>query len=495
MNKKFLATSLVSALVIGAGITTYYLIPSTPEPTPELTDETTANLDCDINDDGIIEDKEIELCTQDVLEVHNAIDIRLPSDSTGSEDGTLAVRIYLPDNEPRYEAGAPVIVWAEGGYEMKGIDSDLMNYNDDFIIVTLLYPGVDDSYSMLSSDGEYDDRGENCIAAMRDAVLFAAGELTDDEGRTIEEVIGMPVLYDNIGMIGVSNGGNIIVAVAALYGELLVDHLKYIIQWETPVSSQIANRDFGRVVYDFGSGRQGDYFNERFIEYGSKIIKADWSDLAYDPDEDYYIVFHDGDGDRNYTTVEENLAGKVVDIPDVNLDNELTAQEDWPLDSYPEGDKKMYSRAVTYALEEYNVFDDDWPENIGTPEEADAYWDIREAVWMYEDVMEKLPDLYAMILGNVEDHVQSSPQKLHLHQAFEGWNENGAWVQINPSPTYVISADETLEGRMDLPNNEPNVGPGDWYDIDAYCMPSDVEKQIYQLASVWEMMDKVQRGE
>ena len=47
------------------------------------------------------------------------IDLRLPSDST--DGGTLAVRLYVPEN-PRYEEGAPVVVWVPGGYETKGVN-------------------------------------------------------------------------------------------------------------------------------------------------------------------------------------------------------------------------------------------------------------------------------------------------------------------------------------------------------------------------------------
>ncbi|MBU1019540.1 MAG: hypothetical protein ABII07_06005 [Patescibacteria group bacterium] len=489
MKTKIIVSIVLATLLVGA--VTYFTL-TQRQPMPE--DKTDPiEQDCDINGDGIIEEKELQHCEETSTgkpdQNSNSVDIRLPSDSTGSKDGTLAMRIYLPDGESRYEEGAPVIIWSPGGYEMKGIDSDLSDYNKDFIVLTFIYPGATDPWSGFSSDGEYDDRGENCIAATRDAVLFAGGKLKDSEGRTIDEVAGIPVFNDNVGMIGVSNGGNMIVAAAALYGELMTDTLKYLIQWETPVSSQIANRDFGRIVYDFDTGRQGDYFNERFIEYGPQNIEADWSDLAYDPEEDYYIVFHDGDGDSKYTTM-NTKAGR---DPNLNSDSKLAANEDWPIDSYPEGDKKMYSRAVTYALEENNVFGDNWPKNIGTPEEADAYWDIRESVWMYDDVTEKMPDLKAMVLANVLDHVQSSPQKLHIHQAFEGWDSNGAWVKLNPSPTYIEKAGRSSE-MAGLPNNIPNEAPEDWYDIESYCIPEAVEKYIYQLAAVWEMMDEVYKG-
>ncbi len=406
-------------------------------------------------------------------------DIEIKSEGVDDPEGTLAVRVYPPKGESRYEEGAPVLIWAAGGYEIKGLDSDLMDLNRDFVIVTYIYPGGEDTWAGRSSDGVYDDRGENCILALKDVLLFASGELADIDGDLIDEVVGVPVMTDNVGMIGVSNGGNIIVAVAALYGEYFADSLQYIVQWETPVSGQIATRDLGRIVYDFDTGRQGDFFNPRFVEYRQRVIDVDLSDLAYDPSGDYYIVFSDGDGDGVYTTVSH----EGVDTPDVNLDGELSLDEDFPFDYYPMGEKRVYSRSVTYALEKYSVFDGEWPSDIATVSEADEYWDIRESVVLYDQVVEKNPDIEAMVLANVYDHVQSSPNKLHLRQAFEGWFEAGAWVKINPSSSYV-NAD------VELPDNVANEAPDDWFDIDSYCVPESVESSVYQLGAVWEMMDR-----
>ena len=226
------------------------------------------------------------------------IDVRLPSTSTGSPTRTLAVRVHTPARgNARYPEGAPVLIWGPDGYEVKGINHDLPASVDDIIVVTYIFPGGEDTWSRLQSDGTYDQRGMNCIQALRDVILYAAGELTDDQGRTIDDVVPVPVLHDNIGLEGVSNGGNIIVAVAALYGEDLAGHLRYIIQWETPVSSQVATRDLGRVWLQPPHPGQGDFFNPRYLGYRKKALDVDYSDLAYDPTGTLRKVFHDGNGD------------------------------------------------------------------------------------------------------------------------------------------------------------------------------------------------------
>jgi hypothetical protein len=420
------------------------------------------------------------------------VDVDLPSLSTGSESGTLAVRVQSPQaGYARYPDGAPVIIWLPGGFELKGLAHELPPQADDVIIVTFGFPGDPVPNAAVSSDGEYDYRGERSIQALRDIVLYAAGELQDSEGSTIDEVVRVDVLHDNVGLIGVSNGGNIIVAVAALHGSDLSGRLRYLIQWETPVSSQIATRDFGR-VWMKPSAQQGDFFNPRYGGYGPLLFPVDYSDLAYDPSQQFYPLFHDGNGDGLYSTVQDPASGRPT--PDLDGDGALGPDEDFPLDTYPDGELVVYSRPVMHALVAGQVLPGGWVPGIVTPERADAYWDIRESVRLYHRALAGIPDLEGMVLCSVEDHVQSAPDKPHIRQAFEGWHENGGWVQINPSPAYVLEVDSGLEGSTNLPANDPGSPPGDWADAAGYAMPEEVVDGIYQLAAVYEMADRAHEG-
>jgi len=65
------------------------------------------------------------------------IDVRLRSDSTGTDDGSLAVRVHAPQpGNERYPEGAPVIIWILGGFEVKGINHGLPAEADDVICIT-----------------------------------------------------------------------------------------------------------------------------------------------------------------------------------------------------------------------------------------------------------------------------------------------------------------------------------------------------------------------
>lgn len=390
------------------------------------------------------------------------IDINLPTDT-----GIIAVRIF-PPSYPCYPDGSPIIIYVPGADSPGGLRDYLSA--EDFIVITFLFPGGRDGHRY--SDGTYDHRGMNCIKALRDVILYAHGGLCDDKGRKIDDVLPVKVLHENIGLVGVSNGGNIAVAVCAFY-ELPV---KYIVQWESPVSSQIATVDLGPIRFNCSPN---NFVNPRYIAYGPLILQVDYSDLTYHNG----MVFHDGNGDGRYTTIIDPSTG--LPTPDLDLDGILELNEDFPLSSYTDGIKKVYSRPVTHALA--NVISA-WPPDIATPEEADAYWDLREAVRLYDDALIKNPDLKGMVIATVKDHVQSAPDKPHIHQAFDGWNIT--WVKINPSPSYLIETDPSLAGRKDLPNNKPNIPPKNWSIYD-YCIPEDIPDVVAQVAAIREMADRV----
>ena len=170
----------------------------------------------------------------------------------------------------------------------------------------------------------------------------------------------------------------------------------------------------------------------------------------------------------------------------------METDEDYPLDSYPSADGTVnYSRPVTHELLARNVFDGSWPSVIATPEAATEYWDLREGVRLLPLALAQLPNLEGMILASVRDHVQAPLDKPHIRQAFEAWQSNGAWVQINPYSEYLIAVDGQLGGRTDLPANRPNQPPASWDHPQAYCVPEDIPDETYLLAAVWQMADRV----
>ncbi|MFM8393796.1 MAG: hypothetical protein ACKOB4_07695, partial [Acidobacteriota bacterium] len=166
-------------------------------------------------------------------------DVLLPSESTGVSGGTLALRIFSPSGSSmmRHNEGAPVLILAPGGETPGTLEAPIPRATGA-IRIAFLYPGGRDGTTQRASSGSYDYRGERSIAAMRDVILYAAGQLPDSQGRLINQVVPVPVQTANIGLFGSSNGGNMVVAVLARHGRQLSRFVRYIIQWESPVLSQ-----------------------------------------------------------------------------------------------------------------------------------------------------------------------------------------------------------------------------------------------------------------
>jgi len=408
----------------------------------------------------------------------NIVDVDIPSSSF---NGTIAVRMFLPEHA-RYHNGTPVIIHVPGS-DIAGVLHNPYLPNIDALLITFLFPGGLDSHTGRKSGGIYDHRGMKCISTLRDVILYAAGKIADVNGKKIDDVVAMPILHHNIGLIGVSNGGNIVIATPAIYGKEMKGYLRYVIQWESPVSSQIATVDLGPIRKDCSPN---NFVNPRYEAYNPMFLEVNFDDLEYNGNETIYKIFHDGNRDGKYTTIIDPATGLLT--PDLNLNGVLEMDEDFPLSAYTDGVKDVYSRPVTHALENKGIFLH-WPPGIANVREADRYWGIREAVRLYNDALRNIPDLRGMILASVDDHVQSSPDKPHIHQAFDGWNGANAWVKINPSPCYVVEVDPRFKG-YELPDNIPNLPPENWSVYD-YCMPEKIPDRVYMTAAIYEMADRV----
>lgn len=417
-----------------------------------------------------------------------AVDVRLPSASTGVPDGALAVRVF-PATRRRYETGSPVVVLATGGTGAGNLRPFLPTAGD-LVRIVFLFPGGADPPG-LRSDGTYDQRGQLSIAALADVVRFAAGEATDSEGRTLADLVEVPPAPGNVGVVGTSNGGNIAVAAAAKAGDLAAQ-LRWIVQWESPVSSQAATVDLGPVRLECPeAGRRASLpaLNPRYTGYGPLEMDLDYGDIAYDPASVPPRVFLDGNGNGRYDTSVDPASG--CRTPDTNGDGSLSLTEDFLLQSFAATSRRVYSRPATAALAE-KLGTIMWPPEVADPDEADAFWDLREAVALYGAAVRYVPGLEAMVVTSAEDHVQIAPDHPHIRQALEGWLGAGAWVRLNPAPEYLAEADPSLARRGDLPRNPPNTAPDDWLAAADYALPEDVPSEAGWQAAVYELADRAQ---
>ncbi|RME82435.1 MAG: hypothetical protein D6775_10935 [Caldilineae bacterium] len=421
------------------------------------------------------------------------IDVDLPSTSTHTPpSGTLALRISAPASpaDARYPDGAPVVIYVPGGTSAGTLRPPLIGA-DDVIRIAFLFPGGSDPAVGRSSDGTYDYRGPDSIAALRDVALYAAGLLTDSDGHTIDDVVPVNVLHDNIGFYGSSNGGNISVVTADLFGSDLNGYLKYIIQWESPVSSQMAVVDLGPFNASCPPPQKVRIMSENPwydpAGYTPFTVTVDYSAIAYDATGPVPVIFLDGTGDGSYTTVPDGTHPGCF-TPDLDGDGVLTRSEDVPLGSYGDGTRAYFSAPATKAMQDQGIFGT-WPVTIANLAQANTWWGLREAVRHYAGAVARNADLEGMVLASVGDHVQIAADKPHIRQAFDGWDDAGAWVKINPARSYAVAVNPALSGRSDLPDNAANTPPADWSDATSYAYPDGLESD-YAIAAVYEMADR-----
>jgi hypothetical protein len=409
---------------------------------------------CDENKDGIIDEREFELCES------NYIVTQIETE----ENGKIAVAIGIP-YELRYGDKAPVVVVAKTWFvekyndEESGFISDYNPVDVGAIAVTYIWPGKYDKITGVVSEGEYDFGGEDSLAALRDTIRFASGEIPDIKGDYLHDLVEVEVLYDNVGLFASSHAGVVATNVMAYFGEDL-QSLKYFIGRENPTMDEMYALEIGH----FDDSREkvlNPYYD--YLGYTSTSIDVDYSNVTW------------------------------VDLEDGGR----PAFGDYVLDyKGPQINGKWYfSRALTHALEDNGAFEE-WPDDIATVEEVDSFWPYRITVNNYDEIGEKLPDLKVMLIFASYDHVQAPADKPHIRQAYDGFHETASlWTRLNIDLSYVQSEihSSALEG---FPDNDANSEPDSWYlESEDWGFASKLNGEstakTVPLAGIAEMADRV----
>ncbi|MFN7933386.1 MAG: hypothetical protein U0R19_08675 [Bryobacteraceae bacterium] len=401
------------------------------------------------------------------------VDVDLPSEAAGG--GTLAVRLlYTQGARPLLRGGAPVVIEVPGGFDVGTLQPVLDAGFSGFVYVRFLFPGG--RQPGRASGGVYDTRGPASVMALRDVALYASGRLRDRNGKTIEEALPFPVLTNNVGLLGLSFGGNASTIVLAKYGAVLTG-VRYFVGWENPTNGQIATGEPGPggTVTCPANGRpvSRDLLNPFFAGYGAEALRFDYSKVRWDGTR----LFFDGNGNGRVDTVpvEGGCEGT-----DVNGDGRIAENEDFPVNGILANGVRYFSPQLTEAGARVVA---SWPANVANPGQAAAFWSEREAVRFYDGVRR---DLEVMLLASVRDHVQTSPGHHHIRQAFEGFHRNGVWVKINPLRESLAELQPVLGTRSDIPENEPNAA-ANWTRPESFAYPEGIPDSLVWAAGAREM--------
>ena len=158
-----------------------------------------------------------------------SISTYVPSESAPGQG--LAVNLMY-SAKPRYKDGAPVMVLVPGGNGSQGLDFDMHAAQQGFIEVRFAFPGG--GKPGFVSSGIYDNRGVKSQEALRDIFRFAAGEITDYQGKNIADLLPCRVSNKTVGAVGWSNGGNTLLVTLGKFGEQL-PFVNWAAFYESPV--------------------------------------------------------------------------------------------------------------------------------------------------------------------------------------------------------------------------------------------------------------------
>ena len=392
------------------------------------------------------------------------------------ENGKIAVRIDLP-LEPRYGGQAPVVVVASTWFVAK-YNNDRIGFHLEYnpvdvgaISVTHLWPGKTDPETSIASEGEYDYGGPNSLAALRDTIRFALGEIPNIDGFYLHELIAVEPLYDNVGMFASSHAGVVATNVMAYYGEAITG-LKYFVGRENPTMAEMYPLEIGH----FNDQRQPVY--NPFYDhqgYTPTTIAVDYSTLGWIQNPS----FPDG---RPIFYVESG-EDYVLDDKGPNING-----------------RRWFSPALTQALFDNGVFTTEtWPADVATPNMTADFWPYRVPIDNFENLGETLPHLKVLLPFASRDHVQAALDKPHIRQAYDGFRKRaGLWTRLNCDLAYVqaeIDPSASLAGGF--PDNDANTEPANWYqEANAWGfaekLAGKLTAQTIPLAGIAEMADRVQ---
>ncbi|MBN1542585.1 T9SS type A sorting domain-containing protein [candidate division KSB1 bacterium] len=348
----------------------------------------------------------------------------IPSAVAG-EEGIFA-QICFPEQARYSENGSPVLVHVPGGWNGEGISTARSEWPlNDFIEIRFNFPGS--GHPDQRSGGSYDERGENCVRALCDVTRFALGKIADQGGYRLDEYSSILPLYDNVGMVGWSNGGNAALAAAGAFGDEL-EGLAWIVNYESPIGDGMPTVEAGG-----GSGEVNPAYD---ADSGTWAMNL----LAYEPtleirDSDNPAMVYSGgfyfDRDENET-----------------FDREI----DFQLFPYLFRGKAYYSCRVAGEAQNRSLLAPIPPLHLPTLVETESFWAFRNGEKWIEQVVQTNPRLMFLVQANETDHVQKAADHPHVLIQYEGFRAAGAYfVRLNPDRFYV----ELLMGRP-LPEASDN---------------------------------------
>ncbi len=406
----------------------------------------------------------------DNREQTGSLSTRIPSPAAG-ESG-IAIKISFPESA-RYADGAPVAINVVGGFDGIGLNSTVAGLTEQgFIQIGLNLPGA--GFNQDKSGGTYDYRGADSVAALRDVTRFALGRLKDIYGKTLSDLMQpLRPLADNVGIIGLSNGGNLSLCSAGIFAEQLKD-LAWLVNWESPIG-------IGMPGGEAGSKNNRPPINPA---YNPDTGEWDLSTLSYDstipiksdPQHPlkgglYFDLNHNHQADPGTDFIPTPLT--FADLPE----NTTTKT------------KVYYSERLTDYAIAHNLYQGRPPAHLSSLSECENFWYWRNGAQWIKNIVATNPKIRFLVIASEKDHVQTAADHPHILIQYDAFREAKAqFVRINPDASYInLLTTEPLSN----PPADNNAGARfDHLSIRNALEPETISMTTSVLAAACEMADR-----
>jgi hypothetical protein len=336
-----------------------------------------------------------------------------------------------------------------------------------FVEVRFSFPGG--GFGETKSGGTFDFRGKDCARALADVVLFAQGKRRTTDGRSLAELCGEVIpLPGNVGLIGWSNGGNVCMVCAGLFGAEFPD-LAFYASHESPLGegaqeALLGDHRTGRVnpAYDPDTGR---------LDLTKLAYAAEAPVATFGPPSGLTgSLFFDVDGDGKLGNADFPAAALVRDLGD------------WP--------QAYYAPSLLRYAKEHRLLAH-WPGHVSTVEGSEAFWQDRDGARHLEAAARNCPRLKVIVYAGATDHVQIAPDHPHILAQYEGLRTAGLkFVRLNPDRCY---AEPLIPGGTPSPKDNPANRPFDHTTIRDALEPDGIADQfVFLAAAVMELADRAQ---
>lgn len=403
----------------------------------------------------------------------NSVSTYVPSDA--APGAGLAVNVIYPA-KARYKDGAPVVVVVPTGNNSSGLDFSMHAAQQGFIEVRFAFPGG--GKKGFQSAGIYDGRGGQSRKALRDVFNFAAGKITDHQGKSLAQLIPVKPYQKNVGAVGWSNGGNVLITTLATHAPELPP-IAWLAFYESPIGSIFFPPALGGAQdllanphYRQGTAATGKpIIDFRKLTYQKDASKSPGAHKKVGEPEIPGVLYFDENGNKIW---EETREFAFTYCTDIGLD------------------KQIYAPTVLKGLLN-NANLDEWPKQVADVKEAQGYFSERDGSLYIKKVVEHFPNLMVTIFASRLDHLQRQPDHPHIALQYNAWLDNRAkFLRLNPDPSYVAAASEMRAGSF--VDNAPNATI-DSDSIDQHLEPEGlIPDYVFMEAAAAELADRAYTG-